>query len=121
MVKCTRRTRRTRSKKQKGGGKWKLLVDAIRETFIINKDYTLQRKAIEEIDGLKKGDFNGKKKVILETFKPETVNPMYVESFKRFIAKLSEITEADEEKRPTLIVDMALGLRDPGMKNNPAY
>jgi hypothetical protein len=102
---------------QKGGGKWKLLVDAIRETFIINNDYTLQRKAIQKIDALKKGDFEGKKKVILETFTPETVNPMYVESFKRFIAKLSEITEADEEKRPTLIVDMALGLRDPGIKS----
>lgn len=102
---------------QTGGGKWKLLVDAIRETFIKGQDYTLQRQAIQKIDALEKGDFEGKKQVILKTFTPEKVNPMYVESFKTFIRNLTEIKEADELKRPSIIIDMALGLRDPSMKS----
>ena len=119
LTKRTRRTRRTmRNKKQKGGGKWTLLIDAIRDKFIGN--HTLSNEAVKQIQKLQKGDFEGKKKVILDTFTRDTIK-FNKDKFEQFITTLSKVTEADEMKRPTLIVDMAFGLRDPGMKNNPAY
>ena len=117
LTKRARRTRHTRRRKQKGGGKWTLLIDAMREIFC--NDETLRTEAYGKIKILKKDDFEGKKKVILETFTLDKISKN-TEQFEKFITNLRKVTK-EQDKQENTIINMHLGLLDPSMKNNPAF
>lgn len=102
---------------QTGGGKWKLLVDGIHAMFC--NDESLRKEAYRKMDALPKDDFEGKKKVILETFTLDKISKN-TEQFKKFITNLMKVSK-EQDKQENTIINMHLGLLDPSMKNNPAF
>lgn len=117
LTKRARRTKHTTRRKQTGGGKWKLLVDGIHEMFCNNE--SLRKEAYRKMDALPKDDFENKKKVILETFTLDKISKN-TEQFNKFITKLLSVTK-EQDKKENTIINMYLGLKDPSMKNNPAF